>query len=393
MTPTPRQTLLAVLSGPDRPGLTAALLADLSGEALDVEQVTIQGRLIQAMNIAPTAGATLDDIEVTLRRRAADLGLDVEVGRHPSEDTSTDRQRCRVTLMSAPLGLSALSVTSHQVAEAGGNITRITRVGHHPVTALALDVVGAEVADLRRRLAGVAMDHGFDVSVRRVGLDWRGQHLVVMDVDSTLIQDEVIDLIAEHAGCADEVARVTSEAMGGRLDFAESLTRRVALLQGTPVEVLQQVRHQVRLTPGARTLCRTLRRLGYRIALVSGGFAEIVEPLGAELGVDFVRANHLEVADGRLTGRVAGPIVDRAGKAAALREFAGQLRIPISRTVAIGDGANDLDMSATAGLGVAVNAKPVVRAEADTAVTVPYLDTVLYLLGITREEIEEAMAD
>jgi phosphoserine phosphatase len=211
-----------------------------------------------------------------------------------------------------------------------------------------------------------------------------------MDVDSTLIQDEVIELIAEHAGTAEEVAAVTERAMRGELDFSESLDQRVATLAGLPVEVLDEVRTAVRLTPGARTLVRTLKALGFTVALVSGGFVEVVEPIARELGVDHVRANRLEVVDGRLTGRVVGDVVDRAGKAAALREIAAHLGLPLTRTVAIGDGANDLDMLGAAGLGVAFNAKPLVREQADTSVNVPYLDTVLFLLGVSRDEIEDA---
>jgi phosphoserine phosphatase len=211
-----------------------------------------------------------------------------------------------------------------------------------------------------------------------------------MDVDSTLIQDEVIELLAAHAGRQAEVAAVTEAAMRGEIDFAESLRQRVAALAGLPVEVLDDVRASVRLTPGARTLVRTLKRLGFTVAVVSGGFIEVVADLARELGIDHAHANRLEVVDGRLTGRVVGEVVDRAGKAAALRRFAEEAGLPLSRTVAIGDGANDLDMLAEAGLGIAFNAKPVVRAQADTSVTVPYLDAVLFLLGITRDEVEEA---
>ena len=216
--------------------------------------------------------------------------------------------------------------------------------------------------------------------------------LVVLDVDSTLIENEVIELLAEHAGRAAEVAEVTEAAMRGELDFAQSLHARVATLAGLPATVLDDVRDAVRLTPGARTLVRTLKRLGFTVAVVSGGFVEVVEPIARELGIDHVRANRLEVVDGHLTGRVLGEVVDRAGKAAALREFAALEGLPLTRTVAIGDGANDLDMLAVAGLGVAFNAKPMVRSQADTSLTVPYLDAVLFLLGISREEIEDADA-
>jgi phosphoserine phosphatase len=213
-----------------------------------------------------------------------------------------------------------------------------------------------------------------------------------MDVDSTLIQDEVIEMLAAHAGCEAQVREVTESAMRGELDFAASLHARVALLAGVDVAALEDVRRAVRLTPGARTLVRTLKRLGFRVAVVSGGFTAVVDPLALELGIDHARANVLEVADGRLTGRVVGAVIDRAAKADALREFAALEGIPLERTVAIGDGANDLDMLALAGLGIAFNAKPVVRAQADTGITTPFLDPVLYLLGITREEIEQADA-
>jgi phosphoserine phosphatase len=239
----------------------------------------------------------------------------------------------------------------------------------------------------------VATSEGNDIAVAPGGLARRGRRLVVLDVDSTLIQQEVIELLAAHCGREAEVAEVTARAMAGELDFEESLRARVATLAGLPASVLDEVRATIELTPGARTLVRTLKRLGFTVGLVSGGFIEIVGALADDLGIDHVRANRLEIEDGRLTGRVVGEVVDRAGKARALREFADQEGLPLSRTVAIGDGANDLDMLDVAGLGVAFNAKPIVQEQAQTSVNVPYLDSVLYLLGISREEIEEADLD
>ena len=262
----------------------------------------------------------------------------------------------------------------------------------YPVTTLEFDVSGADVPALRAELAAVAAAERVDVAVAPAGLARLGARLVVMDVDSTFIQQEVIELLAAKCGREAEVAAVTERAMRGELDFAASLRERVAVLAGLDAGVLDDVRQEIILTPGARTLVRTLKRLGDTIALVSGGFIEIVGPIAADLGIDHALANRLEVRDGVLTGRVEGEIVDRAGKAAALRQFAAEAGLPLSRTVAIGDGANDLDMLETAGLDVAFNAKPLVRAQADTAVNVPYLDTVLFLLGITREDVEEADA-
>ena len=208
-----------------------------------------------------------------------------------------------------------------------------------------------------------------------------------LDVDSTLIQEEVVDLLAELAGVGPQVSEITRAAMNGELDFAASLMARVTLLAGSPASLLDQVREMVTLTPGARTLCRTLNRLGYRIVLVSGGFTNVIEPIAKDLGVSGFRANTLEIVDGKLTGRLVGPIIDREGKRQALIDFATEFNIPNRRTIAIGDGANDIDMISEAGLGVAFNAKLALRESADTTVNVPYLDSVLYLLGITRDEI------
>jgi phosphoserine phosphatase len=202
----------------------------------------------------------------------------------------------------------------------------------------------------------------------------------------------VIEMLAAEAGCLDEVSAVTEAAMRGDLDFEASLRQRVALLAGLEAEALVRVYEALELAPGARTLVRTLKRLGYRFAIVSGGFTAVTDRIVADLGIDFAAANELEVVGGRLTGRIVGPVLDRAGKADALRRFAAEAGVTQAATVAVGDGANDLDMLSAAGLGIAFNAKPVVQQAADTAVNVPYLDAVMYLLGISREEVEAADA-
>ena len=392
--PDPTQpTLLVTLTGPDRTGVTAAVFEALAlpGVAvLDVEQVVVRGRLTLAVLVS--AGQHDGAAMAAVHAAGVRLGLTVTCVAGTGDNAPRRSGRLHVTVIGAPLLPTAVAAIAQRLAERGANIDRIRRLARWPVTAVQLDLSGDDVTALRAELAAQAAVHGVDVAVSPAGLARRGRRLVVMDVDSTLIQDEVIELLAARAGRRAEVAAVTERAMRGELDFAASLHERVACLAGLPAEVLDDVRASVRLTPGARTLCRTLRRLGFTLAVVSGGFIEVVGPLAESLGIHHAQANRLEVVDGLLTGRVVGEVVDRAGKAAALRRFAELEGLPLGRTVAIGDGANDLDMLAAAGLGVAFNAKPVVRAQADAAVTVPYLDTVLYLLGIPRAEIEEADA-
>ncbi len=390
-----RTTLLITLTGRDRPGVTSRLFGALTGHelsVLDIEQVVIRGRLVLGVLCASARPPDLTAIHRKVSALAADLGLDAEITTG-SPDAPRRRGRLHVSLLGSPLSPEAINAIAGRIAASGANIDRITRLAQDPVTCVELDVSGADPATLRSALAQEAAHRHVDVAVQRGGLQRRAMRLIVMDVDSTLIQDEVIDLLADRAGCAAEVAKVTEATMRGELDFEASLRERVALLAGLNEDVLNGVRDALRLTPGARTLIRTLKRLGYRCGIVSGGFTQIIDPLAADLGIDYVAANVLQIADGKLTGQVAGPVIDRAGKAAALRRFADQAGVPLSQTVAVGDGANDLDMIAAAGLGIAFNAKPVVRDAADTALSLPYLDTVLYLLGISSDEVEAADAE
>ncbi|GIH46257.1 phosphoserine phosphatase SerB [Microbispora rosea] len=397
-----QRTLLITLTGPDRPGVTSRLFSVLSGFPVvvaDVEQVVIRGRLTLGVLVAyaggpPTGtGGTIGGLWTAVEQVAADLDMDLEIATGTTSKEKRRRGRLHVTVLGAPLLPAAMAGIAGRIAASGANIDRIERLSSYPVTCIELAVSGADPQAMRAELAAEAAAQQVDVAVQRSGLHRRAKRLIVMDVDSTLIQNEVIELLARHAGCLDEVARVTDEAMRGELDFAESLVRRVALLEGLSEEVFEKVVKEVVLTPGARTLVRTLKRLDYRFAIVSGGFTQITDSLVADLGIDYSAANTLEVVDGRLTGRVVGEIVDRPGKARALERFAAEAGIPVSQTVAIGDGANDLDMFAVAGLGIAFNAKPIVRQAADTAVNVPYLDSILYLLGISREEVEAADAE
>lgn len=393
-TPSARQrpeTLLITLSGEDRPGVTSAVFSTLARagvEVLDVEQIVLRGQLV--LGVLVSVPRDWMRLAVAVETTARDLGMAVEVRQGLGDNLPRPSGRAHVTVIGAPLQATAMAAVAGRIADAGANIDRIERMARYPVTAIDLHVSGAAPDHLRAVLATEAARQGIDVAVQPAGMVRRGMRLIVMDVDSTLIQGEVIEMIAAHAGCEAQVAEVTERAMRGELDFAESLRERVALLAGVPESALDEVYAGIQLTPGARTLVRTLRRLGYRFALVSGGFSQITDRLAADLGIHYARANTLEIVDGRLTGRIDGEIVDRAGKARALREFAAEVGVETAATVAIGDGANDLDMLAAAGLGIAYNAKPVVRDQADTAVNVPYLDAILYLLGITREEVEQA---
>ncbi|MCW2749061.1 MAG: serB [Aeromicrobium sp.] len=386
-------TVLVTLTGTDQSGVTTRLFADLalfSVEVIDIEQLVVRGRLI--LSALLTIPADREALEETVHAVGAAFNLDVTVEYGTGDNRARRVGRSQVVVLGAPLHPAAIAALTARIKDDGGNIDRIVRMARYPVTAIRMEVSGADPDLLQADLAAVAYEQGVDVAVQENGILRHAQRLVVMDVDSTLIQGEVIEMIAAHAGFEEEVAAITESAMAGELDFTDSLRARVALLAGVEETALNEVYDALVYAPGARTMIRTLKRLGYRFALVSGGFTQIIERIAAELDVDYFAANELEVVDGLLTGRILGDVIDRPGKAEALRRFADEARIPVKNTVAIGDGANDLDMLAAAGLGIAFNAKPVVRDQARTSVNVPYLDAIVYLLGITREEVEAADA-
>jgi len=387
--------LLIRVSGQDRRGITADLMTLLELTAVsvqDLEQVLVRGHLTLAIAIDQPPGG-VEELRAMLEHFGSQRHLAVSLEAVPPPGDDMERLDAVTVLghgLERELSPGELGAVAGSIVAAGANIERIVRLARYPVFAYEFLVRGAEGPELRRILAQASAAHRLDIAVQPAGLERRAKRLVVLDVDSTLIQDEVIELLAEEAGCHRQVREVTEAAMAGELDFAEALRARVALLAGLDVDALDRARARMRLTPGARTFMRTLKRLGYTVGVVSGGFTHFTEQLKTELDLDHAVANTLVVRDGHLTGELEGPIVDRARKAELLAEFAAAEGIPLSQTVAVGDGANDLDMLAAAGLGVAFNAKPLVQQVADTTVNVPYLDAVLFLLGVRRGEVEPA---
>ena len=389
-------TGLILISGVDAPGVTQALFAALdpfSITILDIEQVVIRGRLILTTLISLDP-AHAQAIETDLLDATSKLGLDLAIDFSDQPKGESRNSNLHIIVLSENLRPAGIGALASKIAEQGGNIDRIHRTASYPLTAIefevSLNLDDDKLKIVQRELAEIAQNSGIDIAVEQSGLVRRAKRIVLLDMDSTLIQQEVIDLLAEGCGVGAEVAAITQSAMRGELDFAESLTARVKLLAGANAEILESVKTSITLTPGARTLIRTLHKLGHKVGVVSGGFLDVIEPLLKELEIDFYRANKLEITDGKLTGKVLGSIVDKNGKALALREFASAENVTLSQTIAIGDGANDLGMLELAGLGIAFNAKPAVRAAANSSINSPYLDSVLYLMGITRSEIEDA---
>ncbi|BBX51389.1 phosphoserine phosphatase SerB [Mycolicibacterium poriferae] len=393
-----RSSLLITVTGRDQPGVTSALFEVLSRHGVDllnVEQVVIRGRLTLGVLVAAAAEVAAGaEFPAEVEAAIHGVGLEVSIERSDDLPVMQEPSTHTIVVLGRPITAQSFGVVAREAAALGVNIDFIRGVSDYPVTGLELRVsVPAGVyGQLQAVLARVAVAESVDIAVEDYSLSRRAKRLIVFDVDSTLIQGEVIEMLAAHAGAEAAVAQVTEAAMRGEIDFAESLHRRVATLAGLPAGVLDEVAEQIELTPGARTTLRTLRRLGYHCGIVSGGFRQVIEPLAHELMMDFVAANELEIVDGKLTGRVIGAVVDRPGKAKALRDFAQQAGVPMEQTVAVGDGANDIDMLAAAGLGVAFNAKPALREVADASLSHPYLDTVLFVLGVTRGEIEAADA-
>ena len=384
------ETVLVRITGPDHPGVTAGLmsvLADAGAEVYDIEQIVIRDQLTLGLAVGvPQGRDLLKDVLLFGWEQGMEVDFDLV-----SNTPSSQLPGTVVTLLGPDLNPTEIGAAATAIADAGANIDRIIRLSRFPVMSYELLVRDGDVGKLRSNLMHIAAAHpNMDIAIQREGIGRRAKRLIVLDVDSTIIGDEVIDLLAAEAGCLAEVQQITADAMEGALDFESSLRTRVRLLAGLDADAVARAHSNLRYTPGTRTFVRTLQRLGYTVAIVSGGFTVFTDRIAEDLRLHHAYANVLEFVDGKLTGELVGPIVDRERKAALLREIAATDNVPLSQTVAVGDGANDLDMLSEAGLGIAFNAKPIVSEAADTALSVPYLDAILFVLGIRREDVEAA---
>ncbi len=381
--------ILLTFTGRDAPGITAQLsriLAQSGARLDDVEQVVVQGFLVLGFAVETAA---VDLLVKELLFAAKALGLELEY-RRLAGDSGEPRQRYALTVIARSVGPSALQAVSEVLAAHGANIERIHRLSEGGLQAIELAVslaADGDAAGLKRALLAAAGEGAFDCALQRETLLRRSKRLVVMDMDSTLIRIEVIDELARAHGVGEQVAAITRRAMTGEMDYDRSLRERVALLKGLDAQVLHDLAGQLPLTEGAETLLRVLKRLGYRTAVISGGFSVAAEALQKRLGIDFAWSNTLEISQGKLTGRVLGPIVNAQRKADILEELSQREGVPLDQVIAIGDGANDLLMLQKAGHGIAFHAKPKLREAAHTAVSAMGLDAILYLLGITGRDI------
>ena len=382
----PAFTGLILVSGEDRPGITQSLmkvLSQFSVSVIDVEQLIIRDRLLLTVLI------TLDEshaeaVAADLSILQEEIGLDIAIDFVHHEQNNENSELLNVVIIGESIKPIGLAAVADEIARLGGNIIAIRRTATTPVLAIELniEIPNKSIKEVQRSLAKVAITNRIDLAVEPSSRAREAKRLVLLDMDSTLIQQEVIDLLAKHAGKLDQVSQITESAMAGDLDFSQALSARVALLAGLDQSVIELVRKEITLTNGAKELIETLHKQGHKVGVVSGGFLDVIEPILKDLKIDFYRANKLEIMNGKLTGKTEGAIIDRVAKFSSLQEFAKIEGVELSQTVAIGDGANDLDMIEAAGLGIAFNAKPKVAAAAATTISTSDLSTVLLLMGI-----------
>ena len=379
-------TGLILVSGQDKPGITQHLMKVLSEfvvKIIDIEQIVIRDRLLLTVLISLDQGHAEAVVE-DLNELQATLGLDIAIDFAYHNEKLQELDHLRVVIVGKEIKPSAIAIIATEIAKLGGNIEDIYRTSSAPVMAveLVLSLQNDAIKKVQSALAKVAVENGIDLAVELGGSARNLKRLVLLDMDSTLIEQEVIDLLAEYSGKSQIISDITAKAMSGELDFKQALSARVELLAGLDDSVIDQVRQKVTLTKGAQQLITELHSLGHKVGVVSGGFIDVIEPILKDLEIDFYKANKLDIRDGKLTGKVVGKVIDGSEKLAVLREFASKEGINIQQTVAIGDGANDLEMIQAAGLGIAFNAKPKVAQSADTTLNIKDLSAVLLLMGI-----------
>ena len=383
----PAFTGLILVSGEDRPGITESLMQTLSAFSvtiIDIEQLVIRDRLLLTVLLSLDE-AHAEAITEDLGGLQEQIGLDIAIDFTQQDSTQISGETLRVVVVGNSIKPSGLAAVASQIAKLGGNISAIKRTAVDPLISIELElsIPNNSLKAVQGALASVAIENKIDLAVEPGGLQRKSKRIVMLDMDSTLIEQEVINLLGQAAGKSSEIEEITDKAMAGDLDFKAALIERVSLLKGLDHNILSQVRDQISLTKGAKKLVDELHQQGHKVGVVSGGFIEVIEPILKALEIDFYRANKLKIQDGVLTGEIDGPLIDSHAKRMALEEFADQEQVQLEQTVAIGDGANDLEMIKAAGLGIAFNAKPKVAAAADTTISNQDLSTVLLLMGIS----------
>lgn len=399
------EAVLIHFSGPDAPGLTAELtrlLALYDVNILDIGQAVVHETLALGMLLEVPAGKSLDSLRSELLSRAQELGLQAGVTvvaqnavKHWVHGLYHDR--FIITVLGRAITARQLARVSAIIAAQGMNVDRIERLSGEltadvePENACIELSVSGEVSrevPMRAAFLAAAQELSIDIAFQRESIFRRNRRLFAFDMDSTLIQGEGIDELAKMAGVGDQVVRITEAAMRGELNFDESFTRRVALLKGLSAERVYSLLDTIPLAEGAERLIRTLKLLGYKIAILSGGFTFFARTLQQRFGIDYIYANELEIADGMVTGRIIPPIINGARKAALLAEIAGKENISLEQVVAVGDGANDIPMLNLAGMGIAYRAKPLVRQKVGQSISCLGLDGLLYLIGVRDRDLQ-----
>jgi phosphoserine phosphatase len=403
-----REIILINVTGKDKPGLTSSLtsiLAQYEVTIMDIGQAVIHDYLSLGILIEIPSAHASSSILKDLLFKAHKLGIQIQFSAIDAESYQSwaseyGQQRRIITLLGRRLTAGQLARVATAIAENKLNIDVITRLSGRislngseslPKACVQFTVSGkpADSGHLRAGLLKISEETGIDIAFHMDDIYRHARKLVVFDMDSTLIQAEVIDILAQHAGAGNQVAAITADAMRGEMDFKESLTRRVAMLKGLDEKVLGQVARQLLLTEGADRVVKILKQLGYKIGIISGGFNYFGEYLQKKLGLDYVFANVLEIENGRLTGNITGEIIDGPKKAEILKTIARVENISLQQTIAVGDGANDLPMISIAGLGIAFHAKPLVKKNVENSISSIGLDGLLYLMGISEREIQQ----